>query len=1351
MNMKKNILSIVLCLLYVIFAYPQTTESIRFVNINLNDGLSQNTILDITQDDKGNMWFATHSGLNKYNGYEFTIYQHDEENPHSIANDLVRTCYKDKFGNIWAGTAEGLSLYDVNQDRFENFTIISDKKSANDIRGIADFDNDKLLIYMNKELRLFSRKERKFMEYGMPEELSNISPTTINRKDDDIFISSKNGLFKYSISRQKLKKLQIPSLKNKNIQTVLRQSATKLWVGTEGNGLFLVNPETEQSIQYKHIHGEKGSISSDYVRSLAFDSKEQLWVGTMNGLNIYDNKSNSFRTYGDENSSNEQVPYISVRSIFKDSQEGMWVGTYFDGVNYYHPLKNRFQNLQLQKKGVMRNRNVIGCIQEDTDGNLWIGTNGNGISCYNPHTGKVINYSKENGLGSNDIKAIYIDNENKLTYIGGHIGGLNIVHRQNGKIEIVKSTQNKNIYAIEPDENGNLWISFLSKLCYYDKSRKTIKAIENNSPALSSGIILIYRDKKNRLWIGGKKGIDTFKDNEGTLTHEQIFNADAPFSNKHINCIYESNDGYFWIATRYGLYRFDEKTNETIHYTTSQGLAGNVVHGILEDDHGKLWISTDNGLSYLQPNTEKFRNYTVIDGLQSNQFTDNAFCRTSDGQMYFGGVNGITYFHPTQLVDNPYTPSVIINQLNLFNKTVRPGDNTGILEKDISNTQCITLTAKQKMFSLQFVVPNYISGKHNTFAYTLKGYDDEWYHTTHRTVSYSNLPQGTYHFLVKAANNDGKWNENPTELKIIILPVWYKTWWALLIFIIIGIAIVITISRFFWTRKMMAAQIEFERKDKERQKEVNEMKLRFFINMAHELRTPLTLILDPVQEMRTRISDKWMQKQLEYIWQNTSRLLHLVNQLMDYRKAELGMFVMKAYPNNVHDIVERIFISYKQAAQRKNIQYKFLSEVEEKNILCDPYYIELIANNLLSNAFKHTAEGQSITVLLKETDNNLLLQVKDTGDGIPKGKQDRIFERFYQVDNSNSGSGIGLSLVKQLVELHHGRIELLSEKGKGSTFSVYLPDTPETYRQEELANDESQQQEIKQSDKFSDSTYIDDSYSHVDNNSDEEGDDEAQEYRAKGYILIVEDNQDILHYLKDGLKQTYNIIEANNGAEAIEIIDAQEIDLIITDVMMPVMDGLQLCKYVKQNVQTSHIPVIILSAKGELNEQMDGLRVGADDYIPKPFSLSVVKMKIQNQFRTRHRIIKHYSQSLEFEPEEMSLNPVDEEFLRKAKEVIERHIDDQEFSTETFAQEMLMSRSGLHLKMKALTGESTYEFIRKIRFNKACKLLREGGYTIAEISNMTGFNTPSYFSTSFKKYFGYMPTEYAKNNGAKQN
>ncbi|WP_304211987.1 hybrid sensor histidine kinase/response regulator transcription factor [Phocaeicola plebeius] len=1350
--MKKNVLySIILWILMPCLIDLQAAESLRFTHIGLDEGLSQSTIFHITQDEKGNMWFATHNGLNKYNGYEFTIYQHDDRNPHSIANDIIRTCYKDNQGNIWAGTAQGLSFYDVDKDCFENFILPTEK--ACDIKSIADFDNDRLLVHVNKRLMLFDRKERQFTQDSLPEELARISPTTINRQGDNLFIGSKNGLFIYSTIQKRMKTLNISVLNNKNILAILSQSADRLWIGTEGDGLFLINPQTQQFTHYKHTDGKDGNISSDYIRSLALDPQGQLWIGTINGLNIYNPVNDSFQVCDDENGT---TPYVSVRSIFKDAQEGMWIGTYFEGINYYHPLKRRFQHLQLANRSSIRNHNVTGCIREDADGNLWIGTSGNGLYCYNPHSQKTTSYTLQNGLKSNDIKTIYIDYKNKLTYVGTHIGGMYIIHQQSGKVEPLDFAGNKNIYAIEPDQQGNLWLSGLSQILYYRPTDRKAEKVKIDRPALMSGITFIFRDRKDRLWIGGKNGIDTFNDHDGTLTHLQLFPTNTPFKEKYVNCIHETSNGLFWIATRNGLYRFDEKTHETKHYTTSQGLPSNVIHGILEDDYGKLWLSTDNGMSYLQPQTDTFRNYTVIDGLPSNQFTDNAFCRTSDGKMFFGSINGITYFHPAQLVDNPYTPPVIITQLHLFNKPVRPGDDTGILEKDISNTQRITLTAKQKMFSLQFVTPNYIAGKHNTFAYTLQGYDQEWYYTNSlHTVSYSNLPHGTYCFLVKAANNDGKWNEIPTRLEIVILPVWYKTWWAFLLFTLISIAIAVAIFRFFWIRNMMATQIEFERKDKERQKEVNEMKLRFFINIAHELRTPLTLILAPILEMKSRLSDRWMQQQLEYVWQNTNRLLRLVNQLMDYRQAELGVFALKAYPNPIHQLVEKIFHIYRQPAQRKNIQYTFLSEIKGKNVLCDPNYIELIINNLLSNAFKHTPKGQNITVSLKEEKQHLLLQVQDTGSGIPKDKQKKIFERFYQVEHTQFSNGIGLSLVQKLVELHHGHIELDSKEGEGSTFSVYLPTISTAYQPHELGSLD-YTQSPKPHDIKEDMTYfpyIDELLSSTGPENDPENTDANgnNSIRRKQHILIAEDNQEIRQYLSKELGIMYNIWEAHDGMEALHILQNQEIDLVLTDVMMPIMDGLQLCKQIKQNVQTSHIPVIILSAKAELNEQLDGLQIGADDYIPKPFALPVIKMKIRNLFRTRYRTILHYSQSLEIEPEKMSLNPVDEDFLRKAKETVERHLDDQNFSTEIFAQEMCMSRSGLHLKMKALTGESTYDFIRKIRFHKASQLLREGGYTIAEISNMTGFNTPSYFSTSFKKYFGCLPTEYAYSKKDKQN
>lgn len=1342
---KYFVLFLFLGLTFMCPSYSQTDKAARFVHIGLSEGLSQSTVVDITQDEYGNMWFATYNGLNRYNGYEFTVYKHDESDSCSIVGNMVKVCHRDGDGNIWAGTSQGLSLYDADKDYFRNFVI---EGGDCNINGIADFDEHRLLLYVNEQLVLFDRIEGTFLKNALPAALSSLVPTSVRQQGDKVYIGTREGIFSYSISQKELKSLFLDSLKGKAVLAVLQESATRLWVGTAGYGLFLINPQNDQVVHCLYTSDNRGGIDSEHIRALALDSSQRLWVGTINSLYIYDTKEDAFQVYGDEKTSENSLSHTSVRSIFQDSQGGMWVGTYFGGINYYHPLKNRFRNLRksADKKGL--NSNVIGCIREDAQGVFWIGTNEGGVNRYEPDCGKFTCFTTKDGLGGNDVKAIYIDEDNDLVYVGTHAGGLSIIHRQTGLVESLKVKNEKSIYAIEPTVQGNFWMSGLSWLLHFNPRTKTFARVGADSPALKSGIMFIYRDSKRRLWIGGRNGVDVFKDDNGELSCCRLFaTGGQPFCRKYVNCVCETRDGVFWIATRSGLYRFDESKQETRHYTTQQGLPDNVVHGILEDEYGKLWISTDRGLGSLQLKTETFRNYMDTDGLQSNQFTENAFCRAKNGEMYFGGINGITVFHPAQLVDNPYTPQVIITRLSLFNKPVHPGDATGILEKNINSTGRITLTAKQKMFSLQFVVSNYISGVHNTFAYKLEGYDDEWYYTHMRTVSYSNLPQGTYRFLVKAANNDGKWNDTPTELEIVVLPVWYKTWWAVLLFVLLACTAIAAVFRYFWTRKMMQAQILLERKDKERQTEINEMKLRFFINIAHELRTPLTLILAPLRELLEQVDDRQMHKQLEYIRKSTNRLLHLVNQLMDYRRAELGVFALSVFRNRVHQAVHKVFLLYERMAQEKGIRYHFDSEVEAEEILCDPEYLELILNNLLSNAFKYTNDGE-ITVTLKQEKGELMLSVQDTGCGIPLSKQQKVFERFYQVNSVGMSSGIGLSLVKKLVDMHHGRIELKSEEGQGSVFSVFLPIDEAAYSPEEIAKDGTSGDKDKHSanvlplclDKDEEELSV-----------EERTGDKEETRKGKENILIVEDNPEILHYLSDELGKTYNVWEAKHGGEALEVVKEQEIDLILTDVMMPVMDGLQLCRQIKQNVRTCHIPVMMLSAKADLNEQLEGLQTGADDYIPKPFMLAMVKTKIKNRFRTRYRALQYYSKSLEVEPEKMSLNAMDEELLKKAKEIVEQHLDDVEFSTEVFAREMCMSRSGLHIKMKALTGESSYDFIRKIRFNKACKLLLEGRYTVAEISCMVGFSVPSYFSTSFKKYFGYLPTEYVQKKRSLQN
>lgn len=1347
-KLKKIVIYLFFLCLGMHSAFSETPEQITFSYISINEGLSQSTVFSIDQDKRGNMWFATYDGVNKYDGYAFTVYQHNEDDPNSIANDISRIVKTDSQGRVWIGTRDGLSRYDEEKDIFQNFFYEKNGKHLQ-VNGIEEISPEQLLISTPEGLIMFDIKESKFIDDSFSTAMHKTIASTLYKQDDQIYIgTSTDGLYTYSITQKTFEKV-IPILGTKQIQAILQQSPTRIWVATEGAGLFLINPKTKEIKNYLHSPSNPKSISSNYIRSLAMDSQNRLWIGTFNDLNIYHEGTDSFASYSSNPVENGSLSQRSVRSIFMDSQGGMWLGTYFGGLNYYHPIRNRFKNIRNIPYKNSLSDNVVSCIVEDKDKNLWIGTNDGGLNLYNPITQRFTSYTLQEdesarGIGSNNIKAVYVDEKKSLVYIGTHAGGLSILHRNSGQVENFNQRNsqlvNENVYAILPDGEGNLWLGTLSALVRFNPEQRSFTTIEkekDGTPVVSKQITTLFRDSHKRLWIGGEEGLSVFKQ-EGLDIQKASILPVSNVTKLFTNCIYEASNGIIWVGTREGFYCFNEKDKQIKRYNTTNGLPNNVVYGILEDSFGRLWLSTNRGISCFNPETEKFRNFTESDGLQSNQFNTASYCRTSVGQMYFGGINGITTFRPELLLDNPYTPPVVITKLQLFNKVVRPDDETGILTKNISETKSITLKSWQTAFSIEFVVSNYISGQHNTFAYKLEGYDKEWYYLTDsRTVSYSNLPQGTYQFLVKAANSDGKWNPIPTALEIIVLPIWYKTWWALLIFFATFAGFITFVFRFFWMRKSMEAQLEIERRDKEHQEEINQMKMRFFINISHELRTPLTLILTPLQEIINKISDRWTRNQLEYIQRNANRLLHLVNQLMDYRRAELGVFELKAKKGNAHQLIQDNFLFYDKLARHKKITYTLHSELEDKEVLFDANYLELIVNNLLSNAFKYTESGQSITVTLKEENGWLLLQVSDTGIGIPINKQGKIFERFYQIESEHVGSGIGLSLVQRLIELHHGRIELDSEENKGSTFSVYLPQDLSVYKPSELASNNEQNEEEQVYSTNSKAMYFIDTEK-VENESVESGD------KKRGTILIVEDNNEIRRYLSNGLADLFNTLEAGNGEEALEKLKDNEVDVIVTDVMMPVMDGIKLCKNVKQNIRTCHIPVIILSAKTDIKDQMEGLQMGADDYIPKPFSLAILTTKIQNMMRTRRRMLDKYAKSLEVEPEKITFNAMDEALLKRAMAIVEKNMDNIEFSTDEFAREMNMSRSNLHLKLKAITGESTIDFIRKIRFNEAAKLLKDGRYTVAEVSTMVGFNTPSYFATSFKKYFGCLPTEYIK-------
>jgi signal transduction histidine kinase/ligand-binding sensor domain-containing protein/DNA-binding response OmpR family regulator len=1315
------------------FSNSLENERMRFSSLSISDGLSQSTVFSIKQDKTGFLWVATADGLNRYDGYTFSVYKHNKTDENSIQSDLIRHIYFDKDNRLWLGTGTGLSFYDRENNKFLNYPLNTQ------VNYIYQHTPELLYVATNAGAFKFDNKTKSF--HPIVTGGGNLAQIQIIINYNNLLlIGGDNGLFMSPLDEEHFVPFS-KELLGKNIIDLLPYDRG-LWVATEGDGLYHFD-NSGRMTQYKHAENNPQTISSNYVRSLCLDMQERLWVGTFNGLNILNETTGHFDRYYNNEIEKETIAQNSVRSLYLDNQGAMWIGTFYGGLNYYHPLRNRFGRLNHIPYTNSLNDNVVSCITEGKPNELWIGTNDNGINVYDIHTQRFTYYTANDSrklITSNNVKAILTDGDN--VYIGTHGGGLSHLQRKTGKITIYTTANSElcgnNIYALSKTPDGNIWIGTLDGLMIFNPDNHTFTQFFQDKAQQKLSAKQIYAlslDSRNRLWIGTDNGVFCYSFNGKKLDHFSSSGKQGDLSDAHINCIYEDNKKRIWIGTRSGLNLFDENSRKFTAYHTEDGLPNNTVFGILQDSFGRLWISTNKGLTCFISETEKFRTYQLIDGIQSDQFNNYAYCKTASGVMFFGGINGITYFIPEQLGDNPFTPRTILSQLTLFNQRVLPGDDTKLLKKDISETDELVFRPNQSSFSLTFTVPNYLSAKHNTFAYKLTPFESDWNYTSDiRTVSYANLPHGKYVFQVKAANSDGKWNNVPTTLNIRVLPYWWQTIFARLIFLLLTGGIIYFILKFFRHRAQLQSQLAVERLEKDKMEEINQMKLRFFINISHEFRTPLTLILSPLQEIISHITDKWTRDQLKLVLRNTNKLLYLVNQLMDYRRAELGVFELKVTEQDPAPQIEESMKMFERAAKQKKVDFILENDLHDQIVLHDPYYLGLILNNLLSNAFKFTPEGGKINIGLSLKQDHFILQVHDTGCGMSEEHLKRIFERFYQVNMENIGTGIGLSLVKRLVDLHHGKVTVESTPGKGSDFYIYLPQDAGLYSPQERSGEGQgllPQNNIPEG--IIDLMQI-----------TEEKKENIDVDETKPLLLIVEDDADVREYLSENFKAIANIETAGDGEEALKIIKEKDVDIIISDLMLPVMDGIRMCKAIKQNIRTCHIPIILLTAKTTQQDQLEGLSAGADDYVAKPFHLSILKTKVQNMLKAKRRTLEHYSNTLEIDPEKVTFNEMDKELLEKAKNIVEKQLDNSEFSVDDFCKEMGMSRSNLHLKLKAVTGESTIDFIRKIRFSHACQLLKDGRYSIAEISTIVGFNTPSYFTTSFKKYFGVLPTEYVK-------
>ena len=1318
----------------MLFVTTTSASAQHFTHISTSEGLSHHTVMSAVQDGEGCMWFATHDGLNRYDGYDFRVFRHSPDKPHSIADNNIRRVAVDSCGRVWAATKRGVSVYDSSTQKFLNIP------TSSAVTDFVEIGDGVVMIGTAEQLLFYDINEGLFVDEMLSDAVSTMGVSSLLRKGDVVWLgTSDEGLFTYSISRGELMRSALLSSR-RAVQQMLFDPQGRLWVATEGDGLYCLDVERRELVShFRHGRG----ISSNFVRALAFDTQGALWIGTYGGLDIYkDGKITSLRSnpFGEGSLSQN-----SIRSITCDNQGGMWLGTYFGGLNYYHPMANHFEHITRTADGRSLSSNFIGCIVEDSDGTLWIGTNSGGVNHYNPRTKQVRHYladlNPKEGVESNDIKAICVDPLGRQVYVGAHAGGLNILDRRSGRVQYYtpSNTETLDIYAILPKDDNSLWIGSLDGLWEFDTRRHCFvcPSVTTSSPR-NLRIRSLFVDSHRNLWVGGEDGLQVYAIGQAGLTEVRNAAVEAEQRVEAVNGIFENSQRMVWIATGYGLFCYNPILNTLRHLTVKDGLPSNTINGVEEDTNGRLWISTNHGLSLYNPYTGTFRNYSTEDGLPSNNFNPSSHCHSKGGRLYFGGLNGITSFVPEMLHNNPYTPAPMLTALHLFDTEELPYEEGSVLPRSITHTEKLNLPYNKNSFALHFSVPNYLSGQHNTFEWILEGYDKEWTtSSSQRSTSYANLPHGTYTFRLRCANNSGKWSDEEASLEVCIRPAWWQTVWARLGMLLVVVGVALLIFRSVLARKNIENQLRLEQQESAHKEELGQMKMRFFINISHEFRTPLTLIINPLSEMIGRADDGWMRKQLKYVERNATRLLHLINQLMDYRRADLGVFKLRVGQVNVHRVVSENFSYYESLAQTKKIKYTLHSEVEDRRLLVDEQYLELILNNLLSNAFKYTSSG-AVSVSVGVVGEELVLKVSDTGVGIAAEHQSRIFERFYQAGSDHIGSGVGLSLVQRLVELHHGRIELESAPGEGSTFVVVLPQRAEAYSAEELEGADPKEPRAHTSN--TQEMYI------LDGEHAEEESVEEDEVGHHGTILIAEDEDDIRDYLRKGLGKKFNTLLAKDGRQALELLADNKVDLVLTDMMMPVMDGIKLCVQIKQNVKTSHIPVIMISAKSDLNDQMNALGAGADDYLVKPFAMPVLEAKVRNVLRTQHRLHDKVSGSLAIVPEELCFNALDEQILKRAVEVVRENIDNSKFSTDDFAKAMNMSRSNLHLKLKSLTGESALDFIHKVRFEEACRLLKDGRWSVSEISDKVGFSTPSYFATSFKKYMGCLPTEYQNRN-----
>ena len=1344
----------------------------------------------IVQDRTGFLWFGSENGLSRYNGFDLTSFNFLEDDTTSISGNNILCLFEDSDGYLWIGTTAGLNRMDPRTEAFTRYRHVPGEPQSLSENTVTSIFEDRTGVFwvgtMSGGLNRMDRVSGTFTHYineaNVPGSISDFSILSIFQDTTGLlWVGTRRGLNKFDPLTERFTVYRYHvddpgSLSSNAVLTTVEDRSGQIWIGTLSGGLNRYERDRNRFFHYPRLDAGSRAVISIYE-----DDSGTLWIGTRDGLVFFDPVTGQYlhsSLLKEANSIGTQRIY----TIYEDRSNVIWLGT-SQGVSKI--VRTPFLHIHhdpVVSNGLKNNR--ILALLEDRSEILWIGTN-DGLEKLDRQTGLFFHYGSEffhvPGLRGVAISALLEDLDGRL-WIGA----------ESGLFRLDRSTETMVRFRPQPqlsDQRSNLVLSLLESrdgrllvgtgrgLYTFDRQVGTFASETFGADLLtdpgSNAISSLFEDHSGVIWIGTYAGLISF-DPDAPSTEIYQRNRDDPqtLSDNRVLSVHEDHSGTIWIGTQGGLNRFDATDGTVVRYTTQQGLPHDVVYGLLSDERGRLWISTGKGLARLDPATETFVNFRDIDGLQGDTYSRGASFRTANGEMLFGGTNGFNIFDPMRIREDAPVPPVVLTSFEVRRHPYTP-------VQSLASIREIALEHNQNYFSIEFAVLHYRDPDHNRYAYMLEGLDPDWIESgSRRFVSYTNVPPGDYVFRVRGTGSNGVWNEEGLAVTVSVRPPFWKAKWFYVLCLLIGFVLLTYVRAIVNTRRLQIRSQELEESVAERTRDllaekqktetqaqrlldIERLKSRFFANVSHEFRTPLTLMLGPLDDALAETYGplgKRLRDQLQMMRRNGIRLRNLINQLLDLSKLEVEAVQLCAEPRDLIIFVQDIVLSFSGLAEQKKITLQYLHEETTRPDLIvyfDADKLEKVIQNLLSNAFKFTPPLGKILVQTDErvgtSGSYAVIAVRDTGEGIAKSELPYVFDRFYQAESSTTlrqeGTGIGLALAKELVELHGGALAVESELGFGSTFTVQLP-----LSTGHLAADETAPGHVAQNEK-QDNTEMS-VYGTMDESEDSglqeitsPADQIARQHPQAGAatVLVVDDNPDMRAYLKRHLQSIYHVAEASNGNEGLSLARTLRPDLVISDVMMPVMDGYALCRLLKNEADLAHIPVILLTAKADEAEQMEGLSVLADDYILKPFSMGALLARVENLIEIRQLLRRQYGGRMQVQPGDVSVDSAEHAFLERVRSMVEANLGNSKYGVEQLADHVGISTRQLQRKLRGLTRLSAAGYIRMMRLKRAAQLLEKQAGTVSEVAYQVGFRDVSHFSKLFKQTFGILPSSYRAN------